>query len=579
MKARHCFSSIRNRILYLTFIYTAIIGIVISLVSYVIFQHNSYRNLNNSINTNLSYLANHLDSKLDSIDQLATYCQASSIITTYVENSTKDNSKRLRAYDVLSEYCQNNIYSKYLYRVVITSNSGDYIQSIATEYSSVANISEELPKQPFYNGILEKQMNYSYGFIIDPFYTGHVKRVLPLIKPISYKFSNDVGGYIFLEISTRIFTDSLKSYEGDIPGDLILTLGSHRYLYTDGSLTEITGKQDFDDNEEYIVITYPMQHKDCSVTHVMTRESSIADYSSFIPIMCWVFMALIVATLLINTTLNHTITKPVIEINKRLEMVGKGDFSRDTSIEWNHELGDIGRQVNDLAEAFKELLDSELQSEKQKRDLEYKVLQSQVNPHFLYNTLNSIKWMATTQGATGISEMTTSLARLLKSISKGTRLFIPIRDELALLEDYFTIQKYRYGGTLQLNIAVPDSIMDYLILKFTLQPIVENAIFHGIEPSGHEGIIEINATEDVDSIMISVKDNGVGMSEELINHVLNDGESNKSEFFREFGVSNIQQRIQYEYGDKYGISIESVEGEYTTMNILIPKEKEKMLYV
>ena len=98
-------------------------------------------------------------------------------------------------------------------------------------------------------------------------------------------------------------------------------------------------------------------------------------------------------------------------------------------MEWDHELGDIGRGINDLSENVSELMEKRLEDEKQKQDLEYKMLQSQINPHFLYNTLNSIKWMATIQGATGISEMTTSLSRLLKSISKGTSLLIDIREE------------------------------------------------------------------------------------------------------------------------------------------------------
>lgn len=111
------------------------------------------------------------------------------------------------------------------------------------------------------------------------------------------------------------------------------------------------------------------------------------------------------------------------------------------------------------------------------------MLQSQINPHFLYNTLNSIKWMATIQGANGISEMTTSLSRLLKSISKGTSLLIDIREELSLLENYFTIQSYRYGGTISMDIQVDEeSLYNSEIIKFTLQPLVENAIFTGSSP-------------------------------------------------------------------------------------------------
>lgn len=133
-------------------------------------------------------------------------------------------------------------------------------------------------------------------------------------------------------------------------------------------------------------------------------------------------------------------------------------------------------------------MNKRIEDEKQKQDLEYKMLQSQINPHFIYNTLSSIKWMATIQGADGIAEMTTALSRLLKSISKGTRLLVPIREELAFLEDYCTIQNYRYGGTISFALKVDDpTIYDRGILRFTLQPLVENSIFHGIEPKGVPG--------------------------------------------------------------------------------------------
>ena len=149
------------------------------------------------------------------------------------------------------------------------------------------------------------------------------------------------------------------------------------------------------------------------------------------------------------------------------------------------------------------------------------MLQSQINPHFIYNTLNSIKWMSTIQGSTGISEMTTALAKLLKSISKGTRLMVPIEEELSLLEDYFTIQSYRYGGTITMDIQVDeDSLLQFQIIKFTLQPLVENAIFHGVEPKGSGHILihvffEKLTEEGEPSIRIDVTDDGIGMSADV----------------------------------------------------------------
>ena len=259
--------------------------------------------------------------------------------------------------------------------------------------------------------------------------------------------------------------------------------------------------------------------------------------------------------------------------------MAEGDFERDPSIEWEHELGEIGKGINDLSEDVFTLMQTRVENEKQKNDLEYKMLQSQINPHFIYNTLNSIKWMATIQGADGISEMTTALAKLLKSISKGTSLLVPIQEEFSLIQDYFTIQSYRYGGTVSMEIKVDDeAILEYPILKFTLQPLVENAIFHGIEPKGSGNILIHASFETSDTpnngICIKVTDNGVGMSPEKAKDILQTNSDSSADFFREIGVSNVHKRLQYEFGEQYGITIDSVEGEYTTMAIHIPATKE-----
>ena len=183
------------------------------------------------------------------------------------------------------------------------------------------------------------------------------------------------------------------------------------------------------------------------------------------------------------------------------------------------------------------LIQKRIQDEKERKDLEYRILQSQINPHFLYNTLNSIKWMATIQGASGISEMTTALARLLKSISKGSHNRITLREELNLVKDYFLIQQYRYGGSISLECEISEeALYDCLIHRFTLQPLIENALFHGIEPKGCAGKIRISANLDREAarqprLIISVWDNGIGMDAETIKRVLSGTQKPTADFF------------------------------------------------
>ena len=259
----------------------------------------------------------------------------------------------------------------------------------------------------------------------------------------------------------------------------------------------------------------------------------------------------------------------------KIDDIARGDFSRMEEIEGPDEFGIIGRGINGMSENVVTLMDKRVDDERQKKDLEYQILQSQINPHFLYNTLNSIKWMATIQNATGIAEMITSLARLMKNVSKGTAAQIPLKEELDLVKDYFLIQQYRYGGSITLDCQIgSEELYRCLIHRFTLQPIIENALFHGIEPKGCAGHILLSAQRvqsDLGTVLqISVTDNGVGMSREQIEKVLSAQSAPGADFFRQVGIHNVNQRIRYDFGEDYGISIDSVEGQYTTMTITLP---------
>ncbi len=176
----------------------------------------------------------------------------------------------------------------------------------------------------------------------------------------------------------------------------------------------------------------------------------------------------------------------------------------------------------------------------------------------------------------GIAEMTTALARLLKNVSKGTAALIPLKDELALVKDYFLIQQYRYGGNISIDYQIgSEDLYRCLIHRFTLQPIIENAMFHGIEPKGCAGKIAIRAEAKTDGegnrlLSITVTDNGIGMSPERIREVLEGEGAPPNDFFRHVGISNVNRRIQYNFGKAYGITIKSAVGEYTAMTITLP---------
>lgn len=608
-------NSIQRRIVVLTLSCILCMCIIVSLASYFIFQNYLRTTLVTSTESNLKMLTDSVNDKLNEAYRMARFCQGSGDIAEYIKASPDPGSvMSVATYDRLYEEYLNNSANPYIPRVVVATGS-NYLQTCQTLYSTTVNLVDAIPKLPYFEQMLTADTyDYSQGIIEDPFQRGKPKNVIPIIRPITYKFNSNQGGYLFMEISADLFTHAPDSYFMEEGSRLFLTMPGHIYLLDDGSATELfTEYEVLDDKSsdalagasilevatdrgKEICVSFPLTAEGCYLTQTVSNNEMSKQQKSFMFILAAIIIAIMGVGVILVTQMNKYIHKPLGLIREKITKTSAGDFSRDTSIEWNHELGDIGRGINDLSESVLNLMETRVEAEKQKRDLEYKMLQSQINPHFLYNTLNSIKMMAQIQGATGISEMTTSLASLLRSISKGTSLLVPISEELSLLKDYFTIQNYRYGGMIQYEASVePDSLNDCVLLKFTLQPLVENAIFHGLEPKGGVGNISVKVTyvKDIDKsvccesikacdfndedICIEVRDDGVGMSLEKARSLTEDNElsNNKSEFFREIGTSNVHKRLKYEFGDDYGIFIDSVEGEYTSAKVIIPKRTQE----
>ena len=574
--------------------------LVITAASYFFFHRYMQSSLISSTESNLRMLGDSVNENIQDVYRMARFCQGSSDIADYIKASPEPGSVlSVATYDRLYEEYQNNYSSSYMPRVIVATDK-HYLQACQASYSTSVDLIGMIKELPYFDSMLSADdYDFSQGVIADPFLRGsNTKYVIPLIRPISFQFRSNQAGFLFMEISCDMITSKLSTYYMEEGSELYLVMGDHIYLLNSSSITEIdpgyTILEDISEVSSEVtnvyrvgtsegnrtVIVYPLLMNDCYLAQTVSPRETDRQVVIFWLIMLAILIGLIGIGLIMVKMMNDMIHKPLSRIRNKIDQISEGDFSRDESIEAEHEIGEIGKGINDLSESVSKLLDSRVENEKQKRDLEYKMLQSQINPHFLYNTLNSIKMMSLAQGATGITEMTTSLASLLRSISKGTSLLVPISEELSLVKNYFTIQNLRYGGMIRLNIKVDDEkIYDAQILKFTLQPIVENAIFHGLEPKGGNGTIEIHAyyagqNKDSGDICIDVTDDGVGIPKDKCMTLFNDREGeNRSEFFKEIGISNVNKRLKYEFGEQYGLFIESEEGKYTRISVLISERR------
>lgn len=239
---------------------------------------------------------------------------------------------------------------------------------------------------------------------------------------------------------------------------------------------------------------------------------------------------------------------------------------------------DFNEMLDEIDDLTHRLLDSNTrlyEAELVKKQSEMAYLQSQINPHFLYNTLESINGIAAKEGADKIFRMTKALALVFRYSVKGTDT-VPLREELAMIKSFIYIQKLRFSNRFEVEYDFPDEILECRVPKMILQPIVENAIFHGIEPKSGEGLLELSGEVSGDTILLSVKDNGMGMEDEKLRMIINSLSAKQGlighnqDWTLNIGLANVNNRVKLKYGNEYGMIIESESGLGTEIVIMMP---------
>lgn len=279
---------------------------------------------------------------------------------------------------------------------------------------------------------------------------------------------------------------------------------------------------------------------------------------------------LLVFATLLAVFFSDAITKPLKELRKSMKQVEKGNF--DIQLEDADNMNEIGHLQNSfkiMIYKIRQLIEHNIAEQEAKRKSEIRALQAQINPHFLYNTLDSIIWMAEDNKTDEVIRMTSALSKLLrKSISNEDEL-ITLDREIDYVKDYLTIQKMRYQDKLEYEIDVEPEVLKVPIAKLVLQPIVENAIYHGIKYKDTKGLIKISGRVVDQDVVLQISDNGMGMDEETLKDILIKLSSEDS---KRVGVQNVHNRLQLYYGKNYGLSYESKLGEGTIVSIKIPYE-------
>jgi two-component system sensor histidine kinase YesM len=301
-------------------------------------------------------------------------------------------------------------------------------------------------------------------------------------------------------------------------------------------------------------------------------QVSLIRYYSLIIAGVTLFVAVVVSIFF-----TASIARPVIALQALMKEAEEGNLAVRFVDREEDEIGHLGKSFNTMIEEIQKLIDLVYREQQSKREAELKTLQEQIKPHFLYNTLDTIHWMAQDRGASDIVQIVSALTSLFRiALSKGKEM-ISLSDELEHVRSYLIIQKLRYEDKFDYSFCVQEDVLSYMVLKLTLQPLVENAIYHGIKERRGHGIIRVDALRRDGVLVLRVTDDGVGMPLEKLEAVralLKQAPAESSQRTG-YGISNVNERIQLSFGKAYGLRFESAPGKGTTVEILHPLMAEE----
>lgn len=355
-------------------------------------------------------------------------------------------------------------------------------------------------------------------------------------------FLLDSEGYVIsgypskATIGTKMTHDSLESI-----------LNSQKGFF-DTSWNEQKHMMIFDTNEEthYKIINFLPEIE-------ITSQSQSIGYLTIL----WIIIGFIVAVWF-SYFFAISITSPINRLNSIMKKVEKGNLDVRFQAKYKDEVSDMGSNFNKMILKLKTSINESLEKQERLQEAEINTLRAQINPHFLYNTLETISALAKIKGVRMISEMAVALGEMMRYSIKKDSEFVRLEEDLLLLERYLYIQEVRFREKINIHFTVDESAKILLIPPLLIQPIVENAIIHGLEPKVGKGELLIHIFHDEQCLWIEVKDDGIGMNE-------------TSSYKKGIGLENVMRRILLYFGDQYGLTIESKKNEGTTVMMKLPK--------
>ena len=593
--------SLKKELFAYFFITSTVILLFLGIVFYFVMHKTIYDRVQNDQKLFLENQLQLVDSNLTLLENLIIQVSTDEDLHTLMQENQEPQNKlnevSERFYAKLDNYLQP--IEKYVSVLHIEGNNGLKIRKGFESYLIDRN---DYENTEWFKNSMETsgavcwwKMQENYTRVPHVWIAAPTEYIVPIYKKICRSGDLEILGDMVVFVSPSLFFGEEYQYTLDPNTQIYLVDENGQIVYSDDqdcingtaenavNICDLVdfpihmsdAKQTRTEMADGKLIVYRQSDiTELSLVRVIELEKVVREASHFLYMVGALAVVLIVLSFALSLIFSSSFTRPIEEVIKKIQYIAEGNF------DYRHDIGPGGKKFELLYQNLykmendiKKMIGENRRKEKEKRRLELSMLQMQINPHFLYNTLSSIKWMAVFQRAKGIESMVNSLGIVLQASYSKMDEFVTLDEELDILGHYLNIQKIRYQGKIQMNLICKNQqLLSCYVPRFILQPVVENAVFHGIAPKDGEGEIKIIIAEEPGNLKITVEDNGVGMDETVLENVL---KRSKGERQGHIGLANVHSRIRLIYGSEYGVHVESLKGKYTKVRIIMPKQSKR----
>lgn len=397
-----------------------------------------------------------------------------------------------------------------------------------------------------------RNLNQSLGFF----------KISVLTKIFNRYYEKEIGlgrsKFLLVDENNSIVSTSDKTLQGrKLDSNLLSAIGNF-----DRGWKRITIA-----DEDYILAINPLEQKKWSLIYIVPLEEIVKDISPIRKFTLLFLIIMIAICVILSIFFSSFFLNPLKEFKRVVGKIANEDFNVRVNVSKDNELGQLGAALNSMADRLKELRNQVYLSKIKQKDAEMTALQAQINPHFLYNTLDTIYWMSRLEKAEETGELVRALGNLFRmNLSTGNSEFNTLENELLHIKSYMVIQKKRYEEKLNFTLQVDENLKSCSVVKLVLQPLVENALVHGLDKKLSASEVSLTITRVLDDIVYIIKDDGAGCDQEELNRLLRESVTST----RGLGIKNVHDRIVLSYGPDYGLEFSSIIGEGTIVTVRQP---------